>query len=338
MDVTSRKHRCPFDNINYLCGNAHDMSFIYNILNKESYNVIIDFMVYGTEEFRERADLYLNSCEHYMFLSSARVSADSEIPITEESPLLIDVCKDEDYLKTDDYSLAKGREEKILQSKSKTNWTIIRPYITYSERTLQLGVYGAKDWLYRAMKGRTVVFSDDIASKMTTLTYAKDVARGIIALMLNRNAMGDVFQITCSKSLTWADALDIYLDEVESIIGHRPKVKMEKHSSRLQSSGKYQVKYDRCFNRRFDNSKIKRFVNADDFVLPQEGLRRCVRAYVDSGELLKGGINWGEQAEMDKLTHETAAVNEFEAFKSLRNFKSLIKYYLLRFTNIKIKN
>ena len=57
--------------------------------------------------------------------------------------------KDEEYLKTDEYALSKARQEDILHRSGKNNWTVIRPYITYSEIRLQLGVLEKELWLYR---------------------------------------------------------------------------------------------------------------------------------------------------------------------------------------------
>lgn len=42
---------------------------------------------------------------------------DSDEPITEEIPRLLDVCEDTDYLKTNEYALAKVREEDVLENR-----------------------------------------------------------------------------------------------------------------------------------------------------------------------------------------------------------------------------
>ena len=142
--VTSRRKYESKDNIHFIQGDAHDLQFIKQQLRTE-YDVIVDFMIYGTETFKERADLYLNATGQYMFLSSARVYAQSKEPIKEDSPRLLDVCKDKDYLRTDEYALAKARSEDILFNSEKNNWTIIRPYITYNIKRLQLGGNGTYD-------------------------------------------------------------------------------------------------------------------------------------------------------------------------------------------------
>ena len=161
------------------------------------YDVIVDFMVYSTEEFKKRLDILLDHTNQYFFFSSSRCYADSELPIKESSPRLVDVCADKEYLSKDEYGMAKGREENLLMATGKKNWTIIRPYITYNSYRIQLGVYEKEDWLRRALKGRTIVFPKDIAEKKTSLTYGPDVAGALVELIGNENALGEAFHISC---------------------------------------------------------------------------------------------------------------------------------------------
>lgn len=114
--VTSRHRTDAFGKVKYLLGNAKDDSFIHQLLLNSKYDAIVDFMSYGTREFSERVELFLKSTKHYVFLSSSRVYADlGEKPIVEASPRLLDVCKDEIYLSSDEYALAKARQENILR-------------------------------------------------------------------------------------------------------------------------------------------------------------------------------------------------------------------------------
>ncbi|MDD4157779.1 MAG: epimerase, partial [Candidatus Cloacimonetes bacterium] len=159
--VTSRAEKISQGNIHYLRGDAHDLTFLNDILN-EFWDVIVDFMNYNTLEFENRIDLLLKSTSQYVFLSSSRVYAGLNKIITEESPRLLDICTDKDFLSTDEYSLSKARQENILKISNFNNWTIIRPYITYSKNRLQLGVFEKEDWLFRALNGKTIILSNEI--------------------------------------------------------------------------------------------------------------------------------------------------------------------------------
>ena len=99
VTVTSRRMRVNFDNVTYATGNAHEPSFLNSLLALH-FDVIVDFMVYNTEEFALRCKTLLKSCGQYIYLSSSRVYADSSNPITEDSPRLLDVCMDKEFLAT----------------------------------------------------------------------------------------------------------------------------------------------------------------------------------------------------------------------------------------------
>ena len=162
------------------------------------------------------------------------------------------------------------------------NWTIIRPYVTFSEERLQLGTLEKEQWLKRALEGRPIVFSRDIAEKMTTLTYGRDVARGMAAVIGRKEACGETYHITSPKQIRWSEVLDIYVKVLTDVLGSAPKVVLTKKSVQLQTPGRYQVKYDRAFNRRFDNAKIGRFIDVGSFRDPKEALESCLRAFLAS--------------------------------------------------------
>lgn len=45
---------------------------------------------------------------------------------------------DSQYVQSDGYAIAKAKQEDILRNSDFINWTIVRPYITYSDARLQL--------------------------------------------------------------------------------------------------------------------------------------------------------------------------------------------------------
>lgn len=321
--VTSRRSRPSKKNIRYVQGNAHDLHFLKSLL-LNNFDVIVDFMVYNTEEFKDRYELFLLSCKQYIFLSSSRVYADSSFPIKEISARLLDVCKDANYLLTDEYALTKARQENILCGSEYKNWTIIRPYITFSEIRLQLGVLEKETWLYRAIHGRTIVFSKDIAEHYTTLTYGENVSEGIVSILGNTAACGEAFHITVSESHRWQELLNIYLEEIEACTGRRPKVLLLDKSPNLRmSKAQYQVLYDRYYDRYFDNQKIGNFIDVNNFLSTEEGLRTCIRMFLKNPVFLE--INWKEEAFMDRKTGEIVLPTEFPSVKQA------IKYYIWRF-------
>lgn len=322
--VTSRRTHKSQRNVTYITGNALDDGFVIPLLKERKWTAIVDFMIYSTEQFTRKANMFLSQTEQYVYLSSSRVYDNSETPITENSKRLLDSCKNPAYLNTDEYALTKARQENILRKSDKSNWTIIRPYITFSEIRLQLGVLEKENWLYRALQGRTIVFSKDVLQRKTTLTYGYDVARGIATLIGNKKAFGEAFHITISKSHTWEEILDTYLDVLEKRMGKKPKVLLlDNHPYQHKARPFYQLVYDRHFDRTFDNAKISGFIDSDSFTPTLDGLKNCLNAFLDKQRFR--AINWRGEAGRDRLTGECACPKEFH------DVNTMAKYYIHRF-------
>lgn len=321
--VTSRSKRTSEGCVSYLLGNAHDLEFLEPILDKH-WDVIVDFMVYKTYELLNRIDLLLSATTQYVFLSSARVYAGSDFHIDESASRLLDVSTDKEFLATDEYSLAKARQENILMKNGNSNWTIIRPYITYSESRLQLGVLEKEEWLYRALNRRTIVFSNDIKSKSTTMTYGLDVSKGIVAVAGKSSALGEVFHVTSGCSVSWSKVLSIYLEVLEDYLGYRPRVLLLGLNEFSQcKNAEYQIKYDRLFNRKFDNTKINEYIDISNFVEIEKGLSNCLRSFLR--DPVFKGINWGAEALKDRQT------KEFSSLREIPGMRQKIRYLMSRF-------
>ncbi|MDR1113094.1 MAG: NAD-dependent epimerase/dehydratase family protein [Bacteroidales bacterium] len=316
--VTTRKSRKSESNVKYIQGNAHNIEFLQTIL-QEHWDAIVDFMVYTTVSFRERIDLLLNATTQYVFLSSARVYADSERPIIETSSRLLDVSQDADYLATDEYALTKARQEAILIKSGYKNYTIIRPYITYSKNRLQLGVLEKEEWLYGALHDRTIVFSSDIMTKTTTLTSGFDVAKGIVSIIGKRNALREVFHITTAESIKWSKVLEIYLAVLEKHLRYKPKVLLQDLDKFLEWKGsKYQIIYDRLFDRKFDNSKVSEFVDVANFIDIETGLQQCLESFLENPEF--NYVNWKMEIMKSRLTSEKIPLSEVRGIKNKIRF------------------
>lgn len=188
VDITSRSaHRSNHSGLRYIQGNAKELSFLKSTLGGHRYDAIVDFMVWSTAEFSDRYELLEAHTDQYVFLSSYRVFNDAPV-INEDSPRLLDSCHDKDYLATDEYGLAKARQENLLRNGTKHNWTIIRPSITYSKARFQLCTLECEQWLWRALRGKTIPLNPEMMGKQTTLTWAGDAARFIAELVGNEVA------------------------------------------------------------------------------------------------------------------------------------------------------
>lgn len=323
--VTTRRFHDNISYVTYVCGNAHDNDFL-NQLCAQHWDSIIDFMSYKTEEFKKRVDTLLNATSQYVYISSARVYANEEHPIKESSPRLLDVTKDKTFLNTDEYALTKARQENILISHPNKNYTIIRPYISYGDYRLQLGTLEKEEWLYRALHNRTIIFTDEIAKKLTTLTSGYDVAIGIYKLLGKSNAYGETFHITNKRVLKWEDVISIYDNCLYQLTGKRIKIKNVPLNTYFQIRRpelKYQVLYDRLYNRDFITTKEILIQDVEHFIDPSVGLKKCLEHFFQNPRFLS--INWQYEAIKDKLT------SEFTPLYEIKGIKNKFRYLRYRF-------
>jgi len=325
VSVTSRSARISEnEKIEYIQGNAMEENFLCYITNRQKWDCVIDFMTYNTATLQKRLKTLLECTNQYIFISSARVYADSETPLTEDSPRLLDVCTDKEYLATEEYALEKARQENLLFESEYKNWTIIRPSLTYSDKRLQLGVYEKENWLWRALKGRSIVFSEDLMDRCYTMSWGKDVAQCIEQTVCCKSAVGQIYNPVLSDAVKWSEVLEIYCDVIEKHTGKKPKVKIVKKCTNLKIPyAKYQVLYGRYFNRHFDNSRLKEIVDTSGWTRTEDGLRRCLSDFLKEPSFLK--VDYVKEAYIDRAAHEFTPLSE------IPSKKDKIKYMCYRF-------
>nr|MBQ4319642.1 epimerase [Clostridia bacterium] len=245
------------DSINIITGNCKDEAFLGKLLANE-YDGIVDFLKYHTEEFKESHKKLLSATDHYIYLSSYRIYA-GDYPITEESPRLLDVSDNQVYLATDDYSLFKARGEDILKASEFSNWTAIRPAITYSKRRFQLVTLESGLLLPRTRAGKKIVLPEDAMQVEATMSWAGDVAKMIARLLFNDANKREIFTTATAEHNPWQTVAEYYrkligLDYVavpkEDFIG------LFGDSYEKTLGNRWQLDYDRLFHRIVDNTKI----------------------------------------------------------------------------------
>lgn len=286
VDVVSLDLLPDQKNIRYIQNNVMDDAVLAQQL-LEGYDGIVDFMVYPTEHFKVRHKLLLENTDHYIFLSSYRVFADSKEPITEESAQLLDVSQDEEFLASDDYSLKKCRGEDILEQSDYDNWTIIRPAITYSQKRAQLVTLELHHILAALREKRPILLPESAKNVQATMSWAGDVAEMQARLLLDPTAKKQAFNVTTAEHNTWEQVARMYNEiyglECEWVDDQsylEAKAKYEK-SNRVTNGSRWQLQYDRLYNRVMDNSKI----------LAQTGLKQQELKNLYEGLLLERESN-----------------------------------------------
>lgn len=321
--ITSRKRHDNTGHIRYIVGNAMDDNFIKELL-PQRFDVIIDFMIYTEDILKARITQFLEHTSQYVFLSSCRVYAPSDVPITEESPRLLDVCNDEKYLQMNEYAIAKAKEENIIILQQRKNWTIVRPSVTYNVGRLQLGCYELDNWLPRLLNGRSIVFQRDLANIETPMTHGDDVARVMARIVGNEKAFGEIIQIASPETKSWEEILSIYMKVLEEkkIFSEVAWQQSSLTASKIMGR-EYQRKYAKLVNRKFDSSKIDRICDCKIEYTPINcGLRQCLLDTITTWK--KYNINYMIDAYQDRITKENSS-NSYTK-------KNKIKYMICRYT------
>jgi len=269
------------DNPNLRCfkENFKDNAVMEKFL-KNDYDAIVDFMLYQEAEFRERMDLLLTSTSHYIGLSTYRVYANAEHPITERSPRLLDVMKDPVFIGCDDeYSLYKARIENMVNASKHMNWTFLRPSITFSKRRFQLVTLEAPVVIGAAKNDVTLLLPRDAMAVEGTMTWAGDVAKMVSRLLFNPAAMREIYHPSTAEHHTWETVAEYY----KELIGLKYRlVDTDEYLECVNPSmqGRWQLEYDRLFDRIMDNSKILNItgMKQTEFMPLYDGLKRELSA------------------------------------------------------------
>lgn len=248
-----------------------------DLFSKKHYDGIVNFIHYSkVEDYKKIHPLLISNTDHLIFLSSYRVYADEQHPISENAPRLADVLADRDFFEREDYALPKARcEDYLRQEHAGEPWTIVRPVISFSDKRLDLLLYSRRDVLNYASQDKEMLMPNFVKNYSAGIDWAGNSGKLIANLLFKSDAIGEAFTVYSGHGLTWADVAEKY----SKLVG----VKIRWCSEEEYVSNTPQIiknpwmwKYDRRFNRDIDCSKILRVtgLSKEDFASVEEGIRR----------------------------------------------------------------
>ncbi len=251
-----------------------DDGLLRKLFGENRYDTVIDFIHYpDPSAYRQRADLLLQNTDQLIFLSSYRVYANEETPVRETSPLLLDVVTDRDFLENETYAVPKTKNERYLRSTGKKNFTIVRPLISFSHYRLDLICTGAPLLLRRQAEGKPVLLPAEARYLAAGVGWAGNVGKMFAGLAGNEKALGETFTLGTDENPTW-DEVAGYYREIMGI----DAVWVETEAYRKTLTDRFYLTYDRLFDRRIDNSRIREVTGLarEDFTGVREGILREV--------------------------------------------------------------
>lgn len=304
--VTSRSERENKDGIIYLTGNAKNIDFVEEICKQIEPIAIFDFMGYSTSDFNSIYKQMLSFTQQYFFMSSYRAYGFQNSILTEDTPLKCDSIEEFPEFKYDTYGVEKGKQETILRDSGKTNWTIIRPTMTFSKNRFQF-INGDNNDVIRSQKNTITAIPKSMVNKKTNITYGKDVALMLANLIEKKDALGEAFHPVSNDTLTWSQIANIY-KEVFNM--NWIEVDDEKYDTAMISN--WATLIDRKLDRNFSNEKI----------------------------LSVTGINKKDLMSLSSGLEEAWAESDKERFKYAKGYKTIAKFDVLTdsYTNLDVIN
>ena len=244
------------ENVHQIVCDINDEDAVIKAIGDLRFDVVGEFIGFTVDQVERDFRLFKDRTKQYIYISSASAynkPAASHI-ITEGTTLANQHWEySRNKIACEEYLMARYREDKFPV-------TIVRPSHTYDERSIPLGVHGKNgSWqvIKRMMEGRPVIIHGD-GESLWHLTFNDDFAVGYTALMGNRHAIGEAFQITGDEVLTWnqiyqtiADALGVELNayHVSSEFLNAVGPEYDFEGSLIG---------DKAVSVSFDNSKIKK--------------------------------------------------------------------------------
>ena len=249
------------------------------LFKSKHYDAIVNFIHYSNvEEFKKTYDFLIKNTNHLIFLSSYRVYANVQHPITESAPRVHEVFTYKTFLDGDGYGVRKARCEDFLFNERKgERWTIVRPVISFSQTRLDIVMNSGEEVLGVAKSGKPLYLPESVKDFTAGLDWAGNSGKLISRLILNEKAIGEAFTISSGQNLTWGEVANEYQDKMGiKVEWVSDKEYLDKNPQILSTDWRsFAWYYDRKFSRDIDNSKVLSVTNLSksDFLSIGEGIK-----------------------------------------------------------------
>lgn len=252
-----------------------DKAYLEQFLNERYYDGIVNFIHYTSlEAYRPVHQLLTQKTDQLIYLSSYRVYADLEHPITENAPRLFEQPEYKEFLAHEDYAVPKSQIEDYLRKESGThNWTIVRPVISFSKRRLDLVTRSERELLTMAKAGQVITLPEEARYLTAGLDWAGNSGKLIAHLLFKKETLGEAYTISTAQNLTWNEVADIYSELLHVKFRWIPVEEYFKENEKDQKNP-YLLKCDRLFDRKIDNRKVLAAagLRKEDFATIREGI------------------------------------------------------------------
>ncbi|RKR76432.1 NAD-dependent epimerase/dehydratase family protein [Frondihabitans australicus] len=241
------------DEVTWLTADVHDPEAVTNAVRDRTFDSVVNFLSFTAEDTAASVDLFRDRTKQYIHISTASLYGKPvlQVPITESTPI---------HNRFVAYSRAKIEAERVLQEAYATSdfpMTIVRPSHTYDDANPPLP--GGWTVVDRILRGAEIPVHGD-GTSLWTLTHSDDLAQGLIGLIGNPRAIGEVFHITSDDVYTW-DQIYTIVAEALGTRANLVHIASEMFTVAAPEWGWSELyRGDLGHSAIFDNTKIRRFV------------------------------------------------------------------------------
>jgi nucleoside-diphosphate-sugar epimerase len=247
------KHRSLPDSVTWLQADIGDSASVRKAIGDLEFGAVANFLSYGAADAAEAVGIFTGRTRQYLHISTASLYRKPILqwPIVESNLRLNPFVS---------YSRDKiAAEDELMRACVSDGFpvTIVRPSHTYDQATPPI----PGDWttIDRIARGAEVIVPGD-GTSLWTLTHSEDFARGLVGLLGNPRALGEVFHITSDDVYTWDQIVAI----IGTALGMEPRIVHVTSEDILAGAPDWfwseLIIGDLSHSAVFDNSKIRRFV------------------------------------------------------------------------------
>ncbi|MEZ5426296.1 MAG: SDR family oxidoreductase [Pyrinomonadaceae bacterium] len=279
------------ENARILIGDIRDRESVEKALGDLRFDAVVDWIAFRPENIETDLEVFRDRTDQYVFISSASAyqTPPVALPVTESTPLKNPFWQySRDKIACEDRLVKAWREEDFPV-------TIVRPSHTY-DRTM-LPFTGRYTVIERMRRGKKVIVHGD-GTSLWTLTHHRDFAKGLIGLLGNSHAIGEVFHITSDEVLTWNRIFELVARAfgLETDIIHVPSDVIARYHEDWGAG----LLGDKSHSMIFDNSKIKRVVPGFAATIPySQGVREIADWFGEDPS--RGTVDEEMDAVMDRI-------------------------------------
>ncbi len=247
------------DGAQVLHADVRDPAAVTSALAGHTFDVVVNWMAFIPEHIEADLKLFQGNTGQYVFISSASAyqTPPANLPVTESTPL-----RNPFWQYSRDKIACEGRLVRAYREHA-FPVTIVRPSHTY-DRTL-LPMDGGYTVVRRMRQGKKVIVHGD-GTSLWTLTHHHDFAVGLVGLLGNPHALGEVFHITGDEIQTWNQIFGAVAHAAGTTADllHLPSSLIAAHDPAWGAG----LLGDKAHSMVFDNTKIKRAVPEFRAVIP----------------------------------------------------------------------